>query len=211
MMQAISAPLQRPLPKPLDVAKYDPFLADCPQIDATHPAIQDQAEILAFRLMDDEDITRACYEWVRDEVAHTGDVGEGPVTCKASDVLEHRTGFCFAKSHLLAALLRANGVPAGMTYQRLRADDGTRYVLHGLNVVHLPRLGWYRMDARGNTDGVDAQFTPPNEHLAWTGKEPGEINFDPVWATPMKEVVEMLETYDTVKDVQKNMIDIVQM
>ena len=209
MMQAISAPLQRPLPKPLDVAKYDPFLAECPQIDVNHPAIQDQAEVLGFRLVDDEDIAKACFAWVRDEIEHTGDAGEGPVTCKASDVLEHRTGFCFAKSHLLAALLRANGVPAGMTYQRLRSGD--RYVLHGLNVVHLPRLGWYRMDARGNKDGVDAQFTPPNEHLAWPGKEPGEINFDPVWATPMKEVVEMLEASETVADVQKNLIDIVQM
>jgi len=36
-----------------------------------------------------------------------------PVTCKASDVLIYGTGYCYAKSHLLAALLRANAIPAG--------------------------------------------------------------------------------------------------
>jgi len=39
------------------------------------------------------------------------------VTCSASEVLREGTGICFAKSHLLAALLRAVGIPAGLCYQ----------------------------------------------------------------------------------------------
>jgi transglutaminase-like putative cysteine protease len=90
-----------------------------------------------------------------------------PVTCRASEVLQHKTGYCFAKSHLLAALLRANQIPVGFCYQRLSIDDnGAPYSLHGFNAVYFPEVGWYRVDARGNKEGVTAQFTPPQEQLA---------------------------------------------
>jgi transglutaminase-like putative cysteine protease len=65
-----------------------------------------------------------------------------PVTCKASDVLIHGTGYCYAKSHLLVALLRANGIPAGLCYQRLTIEnDGPSYCLRGLNAVYLEQHG----------------------------------------------------------------------
>lgn len=201
-MQAIP----RPIPKPLDVAKYDPLLAECGVIDCNHPAIQERAELLSYGLDDDDSIAKACFKWVRDEIEHSVDFERGPVTCKASDVLLHGTGFCYAKSHLLAALLRANRVPAGMCYQRLRGTHQP-FVLHGLNIVHLPRFGWYRIDARGNTDGIDAQFTPPREHLAWSGKEEGEINFQEIWATPMPQVVTMLHNRTAWRDVSENLPD----
>jgi transglutaminase-like putative cysteine protease len=71
------------------------------------------------------------------------------VTCSASQVLLHGTGFCYAKGHLLAALLRANAIPVGSCYQRLRIDGtGPPFCLHGFNSVHLPAIGWYRIDAR---------------------------------------------------------------
>ena len=43
---------------------------------------------------------------------------------KASDVLLNKTGICWTKSCLLAALLRTNGIPSGISYQLLtRADE----------------------------------------------------------------------------------------
>jgi transglutaminase-like putative cysteine protease len=39
--------------------------------------------------------------------------------------------------------------------------------------VYLKDYGWYRIDARGNKAGVDAQFTPPHEKLAF---ELGEMS-----------------------------------
>lgn len=57
-------------------------------------------------------IAKACFEWVRDEIHHSYDYQMSPVTCRASDVLQHKTGYCYyAKSHLLVALLRANEIP----------------------------------------------------------------------------------------------------
>ena len=100
-------------------------------------------------------------------------------------------GWCFAKSHLLAALLRANGIPAGLCYQRLRREDGDGFTLHGLNAVYLPEIGWYRIDARGNKPGVAAQFCPPEEVLAWPVQSDGEIDLPEIWPDPVA-VIERL-------------------
>jgi transglutaminase-like putative cysteine protease len=137
---------------------------------------------------------------VRDEVRHSHDYGLNPVTCRASDVLRHRTGYCYAKSHLLAALLRANGIPAGLCYQRLSLGEdgeGNRFCLHGLNAVLLPDAGWYRIDPRGNRPGIDAQFTPPVERLAFAARSPGEADLTRVYPDPLPVVIEALQTYRT--------------
>ncbi|MBA3869681.1 MAG: transglutaminase family protein [Anaerolineae bacterium] len=139
-----------------------------------------------------------CFEWVRDEVRHSMDYKMNPVTCSASEVLTARTGFCYAKSHLLAALLRANGIPTGFCYQRLTADDdGLTFCLHGFNSIYLPEFGWYRIDARGNKTNVNTQFIPPVEKLAYQPSIQGEKDFPDVWADPMPEVVTALRSYET--------------
>lgn len=120
------------------------YLATCDVIDWQHPNVHKQAQALKQTLTDechDEAVARACFEFVRDEIAHSFDAQSGPATRSASDVLAHRTGFCYAKSHLLAALLRANGIPAALCYQRLRLDDDGTFCLHGLNAIYLPAHG----------------------------------------------------------------------
>lgn len=132
-----------------------------------------------------------------------------PVTCRASDVLEHKTGYCYAKSHLLAALLRANSIPAGFCYQRLSIDDdGAPYSLHGLNAVYLEPDGWYRLDARGNKAGVDAQFTPPREQLAFKLNFPEEVDCKHVFAEPLLEVIQSLQTASTWDEALQNLPDV---
>jgi transglutaminase-like putative cysteine protease len=64
----------------------------------------------------DTAVARAAFEFVRDEVSHSADVGEWSAAYVASDVLRERNGICHAKSHLLAALLRARGIPTGFCY-----------------------------------------------------------------------------------------------
>ena len=119
-----------------------------------------------------------------------------PVTYRASDVLKHQTGYCFAKSHLLAALLRANKIPAGFCYQRLSThDQGAPYSLHGFNALYLPEVGWYRVDSRGNRKGINAQFSPPNEQLAFSPKLPEEVDYKEIFADPLPIVVKRLKMY----------------
>ncbi|HHH47632.1 MAG TPA: transglutaminase family protein [Gammaproteobacteria bacterium] len=187
------------------------FLAPTRIIDWQTPAVRQLAAELATGLGDDVAVARACFEWVRDEVRHSWDYRQNPVTCKASDVLKHRTGYCYAKSHLLAALLRANGIPAGLCYQRLSiGDDGAPYCLHGLNAVYLQRHGWYRCDARGNKPGIDAQFSPPQERLAFTVGAGGadEADLVEIWTEPSLSVVSVLENSRSVEEAAENLPDV---
>ena len=154
----------------------------------------------AQRLRDDSNdplvIARRCFEWVRDAIKHTADYRLKPVTCAASEVLREGSGYCYAKSHLLAAVLRANGIPAGLCYQRLSLDgQGAPFCLHGLNAVHLPGIGWYRLDPRGNKQGIDAQFVPPAEQLAFRVATPGEADLPEILPDPHPIVVTALRVH----------------
>jgi len=151
------------------------YLESSEFIDWDCPEIIDLAENLKIGLVSDVDIARACFEYVRDSILHTSDFRIDVITVKASEVLRHKTGYCYAKSHLLAALLRANEIPSGLCYQRLSITGrGGPYSLHGLNAVYLSRYGWYRLDARGNKEGVNADFIPPVEQLAFPVNNPLE-------------------------------------
>jgi len=178
-------------------------------IDWQHPDIQQLASQLAKS--DSVATAKSCFEWVRDNIRHSSDYKLNPVTCSASAVLAHKTGYCYAKSHLLAALLRANSIPTGFCYQRLSVfDDGAPYSLHGFNAVYLDRHGWYRVDARGNKPGVDAQFTPPKEQLAFGINLPEELDCKHIFAEPLPEVIQALQTYDTWDEALKNLPDVRQ-
>lgn len=185
------------------------YLAASSYIDVDHPEIQQLARRLAGKSDGELDCARRCFEFVRDQIRHSSDYRLNPVTCRASDVLRHRTGYCYAKSHLLAALLRANGIPAGLCYQRLAVgDSGAPYCLHGLNAVYLRDFGWYRIDARGNKPGVTAQFMPPQEALAFAIREAAERDLPEIWAEPLAVVVETLTRYPTYDQVLANLPDI---
>lgn len=152
---------------------------------------------------------RNCFEWVRDRVLHSADHRRNPITCRASEVIQHRTGYCYAKSHLLAALLRANHIPAGFCYQRLSINDnGAPYSLHGFNAIHLQPWGWVRVDARGNRAGLDTRFDPPNDSLAFAGKLYGECTFANVLAEPLPVVVEALKGGGSWDEMLKRLPDV---
>ncbi len=178
-------------------------------IDWQHPTILELAKKVAASHETTEGIAKACFEWVRDEIKHSYDYQMNPVTCRASDVLKYRTGYCYAKSHLLAALLRANTIPSGFCYQRLSVhDDGEPYSLHGFNAVYLPKVGWYRIDARGNRKDVNAQFTPPKEQLAFRIQFPEEADLTNIFSEPLPVIVEVLQAYNTWDDMLRSLPDV---
>jgi transglutaminase-like putative cysteine protease len=187
----------------------EPYLRITAIINWGHPDIQAQAQQLAAGEDSPTAIARQCFAWVRDHIRHSGDHHLNPVTCVASDVLAARTGFCYAKSHLLVALCRAHGIPAGLCYQRLQIDvHPATYCLHGLAAVFLPEHGWYRIDPRGNRAGIDAQFTPPREQLAFEITQPGEVDFHAIYPDPLPQVVAALQTWTTHTALSDNLPDL---
>jgi len=185
------------------------YLASCQYINWQQPDVLAKAFELSAGLSAHLEIAQACFEFVRDEIKHSWDHQLNTVTCIASDVLQHSTGYCYAKSHLLAALLRANNIPAGLCYQRLTiADNKPPFCLHGLNAVYLKDLGWYRIDARGNKVGVDAQFTPPQEQLAFPTILPGECDITGIWPAPLAVIIDALNPKLSVLEVAEKLPDI---
>ncbi len=183
------------------------YLESSEFIDLDNSLVIEKAKALSHGVVRHEEIAKKCFEFVRDEIKHSLDYELNPVTCRASEVLEHKTGYCFAKSHLLAALLRANGISAGLCYQRLNIKDNL-FCLHGLNAVYLPNMGWYRIDARGNKPGVETLFTPPVEKLAFPIVVKGEADLPEIWPAPLPEVIRVLTLSANFKEVADNLPDI---
>lgn len=185
----------------------DGFLGSCRVIDVEAPSVQELAASLSAE--DDVATARHCFEFVRDEIQHSSDFQRNPVTCSASSVLEHGTGFCYAKSHLLCALLRANRIPAGLCYQRLSIEGhGEPFCLHGLNAVWLSGVGWYRVDPRGNRDDINARFEPPHEQLAFSTDLPGEGDLSGIHVSPLEVVESALTGFSTWNEVCANLPDL---
>ncbi|NYE93881.1 transglutaminase-like putative cysteine protease [Psychromicrobium silvestre] len=184
--------------------------------DLRHPAVQlhtgppnhylgadavietDHADVIALgkRLRDehsdDISLARAAFNWVRDNIAHAYDTQDHRLTLTASQVLAAGVGLCNAKSNLLAAVLRSQGIPTGLCYQRLGDPEDGR-VLHGLVAIYLDGA-WHRQDPRGNKDGIDARFSLDTEQLAHVIDEAkGERVYPHVYVSTADEVVNALQ------------------
>ncbi len=172
------------------------YLAAGDVVDWDHHSVRKLARELVRPEECDLERIRLLFEWVRDRISHSVDAGREEVTCTASEVLALGTGLCYAKAHLLAALLRAAGLPAGFCYQGFVDPPHTlpgHRTLHGLVGVLLPgRNHWLRLDPRGNTPSLNVQFTPPEDALAYP-----ELEFidNRIYAQPLPCVVEALRLH----------------
>ena len=177
------------------------YLALDKVIDYDNEAIKNLSDSLFSQAEDELAYIKVTYEFVRDQISHSADAGEEQITCSASEVLQAGHGICFAKSHLLVALLRCKEIPAGFCYQKLILDDDTAPVLiyHGLIGVYIKNLDtWVRLDARGNKEGVNAQFSIEEERLAFPIRpELGEVDDYTVYPNPDEKVLERLQKYET--------------
>jgi len=187
----------------------DKYLESSNIIDYTTKSITDLAEFLFAESNDTMDYIKNTYEYVRDQISHSADAGEDVITCSASEVLVAGHGICFAKSHLLAALLRVKGIPCGFCYQKLILDDETAPVLiyHGLNGVYLEEYKkWIRLDARGNKEGVNAQFSVETEQLAFPIRpEKGEEDSFVVYPEPDESIIKALRENRTRTELWQNL------
>ncbi|MDX6153886.1 transglutaminase family protein [Marinococcus sp. PL1-022] len=162
-------------------------------------SIQQKATELFFPEMNEKEKIESAYIFVRDEVSHSWDIQGETVTRRASEVLKYREGICWAKSHLLAALLRSEGIPCGFCYQRLTlfVEPAGGYCIHALNAVYLNGEDrWVRLDARGNKPGIDAQFFTDKEQLAFNVEEAkDEWNYPAIYAETPAELLDILDRY----------------
>lgn len=177
------------------------YLTSSDVINFTDNTIVNLAEDLYSKSKNTIDYIKNAYEYVRDQISHSADINHDKITCSASEVLAAGHGICFAKSHLLASLLRYESILAGFCYQKLILDDETAPVLiyRGLNGVYLSEYNkWIRLDARGNKEGVNAQFSVEEEQLAFPIRtELGEEDNLVVYSDPDECVLERLKKYET--------------
>ncbi len=177
------------------------YLKEDDVIDFGNEDIVKFADLLSQNTNCEIEYIKAAYEFVRDRISHSADINEDIITCSASEVLKEGHGICFAKSHLLAALLRCKGIPAGFCYQKLILDDETAPVLiyHGLNGVYLKGYSkWIRLDARGNKEGVNARFSVDEEQLAFPVRsEKGEEDGFVIYPAPDVKILEKLRNNKT--------------
>ena len=158
------------------------YLEETETIDYSHPIIQEKVKELRNNSPSQLNYIENAYKFVRDVIPHSWDIRSEVVSRKASEVLINRTGICWTKSCLLASLLRANGIPSGISYQHLtRADEDNSdgYIIHALNTVFIDELNkWIRLDARGNKENVHAEFSLDEERLAFPIRDQlGEVDY----------------------------------
>jgi transglutaminase-like putative cysteine protease len=173
------------------------FLCDDEVLELTAPELQAVLRTLGTAGLSRVDAMRATFEWVRDRVPHSVDIGATELTCSARDVLARGHGLCFAKSNLLVSLLRAQGFAAGFGYQRLRVDETpSGFGLHGFVQIFIPSLGRFvGVDPRGNNARVSTSFDLERPCLAFVpNAADGEETLETVWPAPSPAVTRLLRS-----------------
>ncbi|MFP6640486.1 MAG: transglutaminase-like domain-containing protein, partial [Myxococcota bacterium] len=149
------------------------------------------------------------FVFVRDEISQSLDVETEALPCSASQVLKAKTGLSYAKSHLLAALLRSRGVPAGFAYQRI-FDPGTTtgLALHGIVVAWFSSLqSWVPLDPRGNSGRLRSEFRthPPPSLAHEPDPDSGAVLYPVIYARPLRRVVDLLDRADALSRIRRHL------
>ncbi|QQK07923.1 transglutaminase-like domain-containing protein [Miniphocaeibacter halophilus] len=173
------------------------YLESSNYIDYNNDLIKRKSFEIKNNSKDNLDYIKKCFEFVRDEIKHSWDYKESRITIKASDVLKYKTGICWAKSNLLAALLRVNNIPTGFCYQKLTLKDkpSSGYCIHAFNAVKIEEINkWVKLDARGNNNIVNVEFSLDRDNLAFnTRKHYGEKEYDIIYYKPLENTMKVLK------------------
>ena len=180
------------------------YLTETLTIDYTSPIIQEKVHKLKNQSTGDADYIKRSFNFVRDEIPHSWDIQTDTVSKTASEALLNKTGICWVKSCLFAALLRANKIPSGISYQLLtRAhDESEGYIIHALNTVYIKDLKkWIRLDTREKEENIS--FALDKEILAYNvRKELGEIDYEDNHPDLDKRLVKILKESENIADIK---------
>jgi transglutaminase-like putative cysteine protease len=188
--------------------QLEDYILELNEVNYSNPMIKEKIEELFNSTQTEVEKAKVAFEFVRDEISHSWDIQGKRVTCNASDVLNYKEGICYAKSNLLAAILRSQQIPTGFCYQRLMLFDTPEkgYSLHALNAAYLKFLNkWIRLDARGNKTGVDAQFSIDEEKLAFSVNEKfDEKDYPVIYVKPNLKTINVLKEHNDALEMYKH-------
>ncbi|WP_163528532.1 transglutaminase-like domain-containing protein [Halobacillus ihumii] len=184
------------------------YLLGTTEINYSHPKVQEKITELFNQAQSEIEKAEIAFKFVRDQIDHSWDIKGERVTCDASDTLNYREGICYAKSNLLAALLRSQNIPTGFCYQRLMLFDTPEkgYCIHALNAIFLrSKNKWIRIDARGNKKGIDAQFSIDEEKLAFkVNEDKDEKDYPMIYVDPHPKTLFTLRNHADVIEMYKH-------
>lgn len=184
------------------------YLLELTQVNFSNPIIRAKVDELFNPTQTEFEKAKVAFKFVRDEISHSWDIQSNRVTCNASEVLEFKEGICYAKSHLLASLLRSQGIPTGFCYQRLMLFDTPEkgYCIHALNAIYFKSLNkWIRLDARGNKVSIDSRFSVDEEKLAFPiNEEFDEKDYPVIFVNPHPKTIAVLAKHTDALKMYKN-------
>ncbi|QKY70560.1 transglutaminase family protein [Lentibacillus sp. CBA3610] len=184
------------------------YLCDTKEINYSHPKVQEKITELFNQSQSEIEKAEIAFKFVRDQVDHSWDIKGERGTCDASDTLNYREGICYAKSNLLAALLRSQNISTGFCYQRLMLFDTPEkgYCIHALNAIFLSSKNkWIRIDARGNKKGIDAQFSIDEEKLAFkVNEDKDEKDYPMIYVNPHPKTLSTLRNHTDAVEMYKH-------
>jgi hypothetical protein len=198
---------QMPDPYP-DRSDISDYLESSDIIDYDHPLITNAVQQLTYGLKDNISKARAIYEFTRDHIFYSYDINANSVTITASEVFDKGHGICFAKSHLLAALMRAADIPAGFCYQLIYDNDSGRLIVHGINAVYIDEMEkWVRLDSCHRVAEEDLWACDPFKEstVRPINSELGEKEDLTVYHAPKKKIIKALMAADSL-EVLKDLI-----
>ena len=177
----------------LESARLEDYLQEIDGvIDFKSPLIKETINSIKEAAKSDRERAELAFTIARDRIAHSLIQRARLLLYARKMPWQKRKGICFAKSHLLAALLRGMGIPAGFCYQRVlrKGTIESGYALHGLNALYLDGHGWFRVDPRGNKEGIQSEFSIEEEKLAYPIREEfGEKDYPNVLTKPLESVI----------------------
>jgi transglutaminase-like putative cysteine protease len=156
-------------------------LAATSVIDSDTDIIRSLAETLAAGAADAPSTVQAIFDYVRDDIRYDmGPVLDKRNDWRASSTVERGYGFCQQKAVVLAALLRARGIPAGVGMETVLDHKipphlaehigGQELSPHGYTIVFVDGM-WQRVDASLDATLCERKgyrvvdYTPSGDHL----------------------------------------------
>lgn len=207
------------------------FLVPTSFIDSDHPDVQRFAQKTAGNAQTDLDKAVRLYYAVRDEIRYNAYSTEmNREGMRASTTLKNGDAFCIPKAILLAAVCRAQGIPARLAFadvrnhltsDRLKANmnGSTVFVYHGQTEIYLEskwvkctpafnlqlceKIGIYPLEFDGREDSVFHPFDKAgNQHMEYLNDHGSyaDMPYEEFYNAMLKEYGHDYQNLDSIKD-----------